>query len=78
MCGICEKFGPKLACWSSALGVICSLVALVLRLTHACIETAGPKSFAAAAALLFLYSIATSVKKGDCCHTHEEPKTETK
>ena len=78
MCGICEKFGPKLACFSSTLGVLCSLVALVLRLTHAGIGTTGPKSFAVAAALLFLYSIATSVKKGDCCHTHEEPQTEPK
>ena len=73
MCGFCEKFGPKIACWSSALGALSALLALVLRVGHGMVGTAGPKSFAAAAALLFLFSIATSVKKGGCCG--EAPKS---
>lgn len=67
MCGFCERFGKMVACSSIVLGAVCGLAAVALRLTHATVLTAGPKSFAAAAALFLLFSIAMSVKKPGCC-----------
>jgi len=58
MCGKCEPMMAKVSCGSLALGVLCVLLGVVVKLAHTSILAFGPRSFAIGAGLLLLTSIA--------------------
>lgn len=60
MCGKCESCVAKA---SMGGGMLSLIVAVVTKLAHCTIMGVGPKSFAAAAALLLLLTIAANTYK---------------
>lgn len=63
MCGSCE---PKMGKAGMGLGVLFMVLAAVSRLAHFYPASLGPRSFAAAAALMFLMAIAANTT-----HSHD-------
>ena len=64
MCGKCERPMAKAA---TGLGILSLVLAVATRLGHCGIANVGPRSFAAAAVILLLLTIALNT----CPHSHE-------
>ena len=62
----CPKAISIIACGSGMLGTLSMILAVVSRLTGFAPMNVGPRSFAAGAALMFLWSIATHLCKSVC------------
>lgn len=73
MCGKCEVFLAKIGCGSIVLGFISMLLAVITKLMRWAPMHVGPRSFAAGAALLLLFAIATHSCQS-VCHTEAEGK----
>lgn len=71
MCGTCETVSGKIACVAKTLGILSMILAVLARLVHFYPLGLGPRSFAAGAALMFLFAIAN---RSCSCHTHAEEK----
>ncbi len=65
MCGSCE---PKLAKASMLLGIVSFLIGIVSHVAGIAVRGAGPKSFAAAAALFLLLAIAANTTRSHGDH----------
>ena len=59
----CKSAKCFIVCGAHWLGALFAILAAVFKLHHLSVASVGPKSLAASAALLFLFSIASSL----CC-----------